>query len=112
MPPRRKSESQAARRPPATTPEGREAQLIVLATDLVEKKLRDGTASSQEVTHFLKLGSSREKKEQARIEMDIELAKAKREHMASAARSEDLLKEAIAAFATYSGQEPRNDFDD
>ena len=51
---------------PATTPEGREKQLIALATDLAEKQLREGTASSQVITHYLKLGSSKDK-----IERDI-----------------------------------------
>ena len=45
---------------PALTPEARENQMISLAMDLAEKRLRDGSASSQEVTHFLKIAASKE----------------------------------------------------
>lgn len=57
-----------SRRPPASTPEARENQLIALAVDLAEKQLANGTASAQVINHYLKLGSSREKLEQLRIE--------------------------------------------
>ena len=53
---------------PALTPEAREGQLIALATDLVEQRLRDGTATSQEVVHFLRLGSMRERLEREKLE--------------------------------------------
>ena len=67
---------------PSTTREGREAQLIALATDLAEKQLMEGSASSQVVTHFLKLGSTRETKEQERLASENELLKAKIEAVA------------------------------
>ena len=41
---------------PALSPEARENQLIDLAVNLAEQQLLDGTASSQVITHFLKLG--------------------------------------------------------
>lgn len=88
---------------PALTPEARENQLIALAYDLAEQRLRDGTASSQEVTHFLKLGSTREKLEQDRIRKENELATAKIENMQSQERSEELYKNAMEAFKKYSG---------
>lgn len=100
------SEVKTNRRPPATTPEERENQLVALAFDLTEKRMKDGSASAQEVTHFLKLGSSREQLEQARIAAEVELAKAKMENMASAARVEELYGEAINAMRRYSGQAP------
>lgn len=102
-------------RPPATTPEGRENQLIALAADLAEKRLREGTATAQEVVHFLKLGSSREQLEQERIRHENELLEAKVEAMASAARIEELYAEAISAMRSYSGNEPishESDYED
>lgn len=96
------------RRPRATTPEGRENQLINAAVDLAEKQLRDGTASAQVISHYLKLGSTREKLEQERIQMEIELTEMKKESMASARRVEELYGAAIQAMRTYAGisQEP------
>lgn len=106
--------SSRARRPPATTPEGRENQLIALAVDLAEQQLREGTASSQTMSHYLKLGSSREKLEQERIAHENELLRAKAEAMESAKRVEELYETALNAMRSYSGQEPlpRPDFDD
>jgi hypothetical protein len=97
------------RRPPATTPEGRENQLIAKAVDLAEKQLEDGSASAQVITHYLKLGSSREKLEQERLAEEVELAKAKREAMAAQQRVEELYVEAITAMRRYAGQEPLHD---
>lgn len=93
---------------PATTPEGREAQLVSLAFDLVEQRIRDGTATSQEVTHFLKLGSSREQLEQQRLEHENQLLQVKREAIESQARVEELYKSALDAMRTYSGQVPQD----
>jgi len=93
------------RRPPATTPQGRENQLIVSAYDLAEKQILDGTASSQVITHFLKMGSSREKVDQYKIEMEVELLEAKKEALASQARVEELYGEAIKAMRSYAGHE-------
>lgn len=93
------------RRPSATTVEARENQMIALAHDLAEKQMREGTASSQVMTHFLKLGSIREQLELKKIEQDIELSKAK---VASAGSQEDnqqLLEQALRAFSTYRGEE-------
>lgn len=107
-PPKRKS-----RRPPATTPEGRENQLISKAVDLAEKQLREGTASAQVITHYLKLGSSREKLEQERLANENELLVAKREAMASAQRVEELYGAAIDAMRAYAGHaNPKDDDDD
>lgn len=96
---------------PATTVEGREQQLVSLAVDLVEKQLIDGTASAQVITHYLKLGSSREMLEQERISKENTLLSAKVELMASTKRIEELYQSALDAMRTYAGQEPR-DFDD
>lgn len=94
------------KRPRATTPEESEHQLINAATDLAERQLRDGSASAQVITHFLKLGSTREKLEQERLAAEVRLANAKIENMEAMARSEEAYKEALLAMRRYSGQDP------
>lgn len=88
---------------PALTPEARENQLISLATDLAEKQLREGTASSQVITHYLKLGSTKERIEKEILEKQKELISAKTEALQSAKRVEELYADAIKAFHKYSG---------
>lgn len=88
---------------PALTPEAREKQLISLAYDLVEERLRNGTATSQETTHFLKMGSSKERVEKEILEMQKELISAKTEAIQSAKRVEELYADAIKAMRKYSG---------
>lgn len=95
---------------PALTPEARENQLISLAIDLVEQRLLDGTASSQETTHFLKLASRKSKLEAERFELENELIKAKTKALHDAADMKALYADAIAAMRRYSGH--GSDFDD
>lgn len=104
--------SNTRRRAPATTPEARENQLISKAVDLAERQIEDGTASAQVISHFLKLGSSREKLEQERLAKENELLEAKREAMASAARVEELYSAAIGAMRAYAGQAPLDSMED
>lgn len=94
------------RRPrrPATTVEGRENQLISLATDLAEKQLVDGSASAQVITHFLKLASTREQLEQERLQRENLLLSAKVDQIASQQRIEELYSEALSAMKQYSGE--------
>ena len=92
-----------AKRRPASTVEGREAQLISLATDLVEKQLADGTASSQVISHFLKMGSTREKLEKEKLRRENDLLKAKVESLESGKHIQQLYDEAIDAMRRYSG---------
>ena len=89
---------------PALTPEARENQLISLATDLVEQRLLDGTASAQEVTHFLKLGTMKERLEREKLEEENKLLRAKTASIESNKRIEELYAEAISAMKRYSGQ--------
>lgn len=101
--------SKEKRRPvgrPATTLEGREKQLVSLAVDLAEQQLREGTATSQVISHYLKLGSTREELEQDRLLQENELLRAKVEAMGSMKNIEKLYSEALNAMRTYSGQEP------
>lgn len=89
---------------PATTPEARENQLIALAVDLAEKQLIEGTASSQVITHYLKLGSTKEKIEREILEKQKMLIEAKTENLQSSKRIEELYVNAINAMKNYSGQ--------
>jgi sensor histidine kinase YesM len=105
MPVRKRDEDPPKRRrPPATTPEARENQLISLAVDLAEKQLAEGTASSQVITHYLKLGSTREKLEKEKLEKENELLKAKTEALQTAKNVEVLYKNALNAMRSYSGR--------
>ena len=101
---RTEPEEPPSRRNPATTPERRENQLVHLAVELAEKQLRAGTASAQVISHYLKLGSSREQLEQDRLRSENLLVQAKIEAMASAARAEELFAEALKAMRRYSGE--------
>ena len=88
---------------PALTPEAREDQLISLAVNLAEQQLIDGTASAQVITHYLKLGSTREKLEREKLKKENELLEAKREALESAKRVEELYANALQAMRSYSG---------
>lgn len=90
-------------RPPATTPQDRENQLIAAAVDLAEQQILNGTASAQVLTHYLKLGSSREKLEQQKIQNENELLATKREMLDSERRVETLISDALHAMRAYSG---------
>lgn len=90
-------------RSPARTPEERENQLIDAAVDLAEQQLKNGEASAQVITHFLKLGSSREKLEQIRIKHENALLVTKREVMESEKRTEELVANALEAMRAYTG---------
>ncbi len=86
---------------PATTPEARENQLIALAVDLAEKQMREGTASAQVITHYLKLGSTKERLEKDILEKQKKLIEAKTESLQSAKRIEELYANALDAMRLY-----------
>lgn len=86
---------------PALSPEMRETQLISLSMDLAEQKIRDGTASSQLITHFLKLGTTREQLELEKIKQENLLLQARTDAIQSAKHSEELYSEAIRAMRSY-----------
>jgi len=88
---------------PALTPEAKENQMISLAMDLVEQRLRDGTATSQETTHFLKLATSKSKLELKYLEAQTEVAIAKKEALKAQQHSDEVFAEAMKAFKEYSG---------
>lgn len=103
------SSSSSRRSRPALTPEARENQLISLAVDLAEKQLREGTASSQVITHYLKRGSIKERIEQEILEKQKELIVAKTEQLQSQKRVEELYANALNAMKSYSGGGSEND---
>jgi hypothetical protein len=88
---------------PALMPEARENRAIALAMDLVEQRLMDGTASSQETTHFLKLGSVKNKLEIEKLKAENDLIHAKAEMVRAQKNNEEMFKDAIAAMKEYSG---------
>ena len=97
---------------PAIDPELREMQMISLAVDLAEKQLMDGTASSQVITHYLKLGSTKEQIEKEILERQKELITAKTEALKSQKRVEELYAEALKAMRVYNGQGAPEDYED
>lgn len=97
---------------PAIDPEVRELQMISLAVDLAEKQLMDGTASSQVITHYLKLGSTKERIEKEILEKQKELITAKTEALKSQKRVEELYAEALKAMRVYNGQGAPEDYEE
>lgn len=89
---------------PALTPEARESQMISLAMDLVEQRLRDGTASSQETTHFLKLGSEKADLEKKKLREENKLLRAKTEALEQDKESAVKYEEVLKALMSYNGQ--------
>lgn len=102
-------EKSSRRKRPARTPEERNNQLIALAYDLVEQRLLDGSATAQETTHFLKLGSSKNRLEEEKLKKENELLRAKTEAIESNKRIEELYSQAIEAMRRYNGDFTSND---
>lgn len=101
----KKDQSEPVRKsPPARTPEARENQMIALAVDLAEKQLMEGTASTQVITHYLKLGSTKERLEKERLAEENKLLRAKTEALQSAKRVEELYQDALKAMSIYQGR--------
>lgn len=101
--------TRSTRLPPATSPEERENQLIALAMDSAEQQLRDGTASSQMITHFLKLATTREQLEKEKLEREGQLLAARVEALEGQQRSEEMYAKALDAMRSYAGQQSVDD---
>lgn len=99
-----KSSDSSPRNRPAITTEARENQMISLAVNLAEQQLLDGTASSQVITHYLKLGTVKEKLERERLEEENRLLKAKTKALESAEEIKTLYEDALKAMRNYAGQ--------
>lgn len=108
----RSSEDKRPKRPPATTLEAREKQMVALAVDLAEKQIIAGTASSQVITHYLKLGTTREKLEQEKLIKENELLATRADSIASSKRMEELYEAALDSMREYSGQKVPDDVTD
>ena len=91
--------------PPVLTDEGREKQLIAAAYDLAEKRILEGTASSQELTYFLKAGSSEMRLRLKKLEEENTLLRAKTEALQAQVNNEQLLEKALKAFRSYRGED-------
>lgn len=99
----------STKKPPSRTPEQKERHLINLAIDLVEKHLLDGTATSQEIVHFLKLATTREKLEQERLRSEVKLAEAKSKQIEMGEKVAELYENAVKAMSLYSGKHFEDD---
>lgn len=103
----------AARRGrPALSPEARENQMISLAVDLAEQQLRDGTASSQVITHYLKLGSMKAELEKEKLIEENKLLRAKTEAIENDKESRVAYEEVIRALRNYGGHGGDDEYDD
>ena len=87
---------------PAATPEGREKQLVNLAVELAERQLRDGSASAAVITHYLKLGTEKEKLERVILEKQAQLVQAKADNLGKESHQEQLMNDAMNALTKYS----------
>lgn len=97
------AKAKAKKQRPAQTPEARENQMISYAINLAEKQLLEGTASSQVITHYLKLGSIKHRKEIEKLEEENKLLKAKTEAIESQKNVEELYKKVVDSMKIYSG---------
>lgn len=104
-----KTEAEKPKGRPATSPEEREDELINLAVDLAERQLREGTASTQVIVHYLKLGSTRGMLEQEMLQHQTELVRAKTESLQSSKRIEELYTNALEAMRIYGGSVVEDD---
>ena len=89
----------------ASTPDGRENEMIMLAYQEVERRIRDHTATSQELCHFLKMGSEKERLDREKLEVEMELQRVRADSIESGKHMEELYNNAIAAMKLYSGVE-------
>lgn len=102
---KKSTEKSSKKLPHGHTPEESEMRCVALATNLAEQQLQNGTASSQVITHYLKLGSSRAQLETEKLRLENELMKAKTEALQSQKRTEELFSEAIKAMTHYAGED-------
>lgn len=92
--------------PPATTIEGRNDQLIAAAFDLAERRLHNGSASAQEVVHFLRMGTVNQRLQEEKVRRENLVLEARVEELKNRNSGEEMMAKALAAFRGYSGQDP------
>ena len=101
--------------PLSRTIEESETRCIAYATKLAEQQLAEGTASSQIITHYLKIGSEKARYETERLKYETEMIKAKTEAIKSQQQTDELIRDAVKAFKHYSGndeEEPDDEYED
>lgn len=106
------STNSARKARPAISPEARENQLISLAVDLAERQLMDGSASSQVITHFLKLGTTRAELEKEKLKRENKVLEAKAKAYESSEEIKTLYENALKAMRDYSGAGDPEDYED
>lgn len=97
---------------PAIDPEARENQMIALAVDLAERQLQEGTASSQVITHFLKLGTTKAELEKEKLRRENKVLEAKAKAYESGEEMKEMYENAIKAMRDYAGHGDNNDYDE
>lgn len=102
---RKSSGKSGRRRPPARSLENRENQLIELAYDLVEERIRNKTATAAELCHFLKMGTAKTQLEKKKLEAETMLLESKKEAVDFSKRNDAMYEEVISAFRSYQGIE-------
>lgn len=106
------SQASTKRGRPALTPEARENQMISLAVDLAEQQLRDGTASSQVITHFLKLGTTKAELEKEKLKRENKVLEAKAKAIESSEEVKVLYENALKAMRNYAGYGDPDEYDE
>ena len=97
---------------PPTTPEAKERQMIAYAMDLAEEQLKNGKASSQLITHFLKLGTENAKLERLKLEQESRLLEAKVDSLRNAEEKDVDYGKVIQALKKYQGEVNDDEEDD
>lgn len=95
---------------PTLSTEAREQRMISLAVGLAEKQLMDGTASSQVITHYLKLATDKARLENEKLREENKLLRAKTESIQNEQKREELYEEVIKVMKTYSGHGDPDDY--
>ena len=98
--------------PPAITPEDREDQLIALAVDLAEQRLRDGTASNQLIAEIMKLGTTKERLQKEKLQRENEMLRAKTEAIEAQKHTDEIYRKALDAMRSYAGLGAYEELDD
>lgn len=99
----------SGRRQPASTPEDREQQMIHYADQLAEKQLRNGTASAQVITHYIKLGTAKEGLEREKIRHENLRLEAQVAQIKAQQGTAELYEKVLDALKIYTGSDEDDD---
>lgn len=87
----------------AMTPEDREDELILLATNLAEQRLRDGTASNQLIAEIMRMGTTKERLQKEKLRRENEMLRAKTEAIEAQKHTDEMYQKALDAMRSYAG---------